>query len=572
MNDIKINLELISDDDFMNIDLSKVKIDYKYNRLFYLEGHEKNKTPLILFIKKIINNLNLKVDGPYYTNCDERINLSTQEIEILKKVSDYCQASLFKGVINDLIFIHTKRNEHALSSINNYLDVVPSETDEILKTLLERSMTICNTNDKFFNEIKLRIKEKACAIYSNNLLIQYSIFKVDKKLSRDEHEHFAKKFFGNGIALINDISRELENPTKNSSFIFISAPTNIYYSFKFSADIYKRLNLQINLNNVYVNATISLFAIIKELKEHNYSNHELENLMLQLVLLAEEYKSLTPLKSLKDHDMDICHFYETLKNIKLSLLTVNESEVIKLNMNSVNQEAVSKIINSNNFLDAISILSNYRKGLSYDLKNESDGISSLYTNISLSNDGRTTSIGEEYDLGVSIYYSYHGIAIEFYLSEINKKYNIEYDTIEKIVNDCDSIPSKIKEYVTIGLYRWLNKDIVSSTFTLVPLYEFLVREVKNENNISTLRDNKGCQEEPSLNTTLRFDGDDLPMNEDLLFEMKSLLISKNGPNLRNTIAHALIDEKTLHSPICNYICWRWLCIAMGSITILSSSN
>ncbi|HDL7929465.1 TPA: DUF4209 domain-containing protein, partial [Yersinia enterocolitica] len=134
------------------------------------------------------------------------------------------------------------------------------------------------------------------------------------------------------------------------------------------------------------------------------------------------------------------------------------------------------------------------------------------------------------------------------------------------------IPSKIKEYVTIGLYRWLNKDIVSSTFTLVPLYEFLVREVKNENNISTLRDNKGCQEESSLNTTLRFDGDDLPMNEDLLFEMKSLLISKNGPNLRNTIAHALIDEKTLHSPICNYICWRWLCIAMGSINILSSSS
>ncbi|KHS78716.1 DUF4209 domain-containing protein [Pectobacterium carotovorum] len=572
MDNNEVNLELISDDDFMNIDLSRVKTDDKYDRLFYLDGYDQNKNPLILFIKRIIKHLKLRTDGPYYTNSDEKINLSTQEIEVLKKISGHCESSLFKGVLNDLIYTQTKRNEYAVSAIENYLNIGASEKEDMIIIFLKRAMNICNTSEKIFKGLKGEIKEKTYNILPQSILGQYAILQMDKKLPQDEHEYFAKKFFDNGIALINDISRELTNATQASSIIFISAPCNIKLSFKFSADIYKKLNSQINLNNVYVNATISLFAIIKELKEHSYQSHELEGLMLQLVLLSEEYKSLTPLKSLKDHGMDMYQFYETLKNIKLSLVAANESETIKLNMNAVNQEAVSKILKSMNFLDAISILSNYNKGLKYDLKYENDGFSSLYQNISLSNDGRTTSIGEEYDLGVLIYYSYHGIAIDFYLSEIIKKYKIEYKTIEKIVNDCESIPNKIKEYVTIGLCRWLNKDIISSTFILVPLYEALVREIKNGNSISTLRDNNGCQEEPSLNTTLKFDGDDLLINEDLLFEMKSLLISKNGPNLRNTIAHALIDEKTLHSPICNYVCWRWLCIAIGSINIVSISS
>ncbi|MEI7353578.1 DUF4209 domain-containing protein [Pectobacterium versatile] len=569
MDNNEVNLELISDDDFMNIDLSRVKTDDKYDRLFYLDGYDQNKNPLILFINKIIKRLKLRTDGPYYTNSDEKINLSTQEIEMLKKISDHCAPGLFKGVLNDLIYTQTKRNEYAISSIENYLDIGDNEKEYMIIIILKRAMEICNTNEKLFKEIKLRIKEKTYNILPQSILGQYAILQVDKKLPRDEHRDFAKKFFHNGTNLINQLSHELKNLTPTSMAIIIAAPCNIDYSFEFSANIYKKINSQLDLNNIYANATILLFGLINELKEICNEDDELKKITLQLVFLSEKYKSLSPLKSLKDCGMDIYSFYETLKNIKLSLITANESEVIKLNMSTVNQEAVGKIMNSKNFHDAISILSNYNKGLKYDFKYEKDGFSSLFNNISLSNDGRTTSIGDEYDIGVSIYYSYHGIAIDLYLSEIKEKYEIESDTIKKIVNDCESIPTKIKEYVATGLYRWLNKDIISSTFILVPLYELLVREIKNKNNINTTRDNDRCQEEPSLNTTLNFEDNELSMNEDLLFEMKSILVSKNGPNLRNTIAHALVDEDTLHSPICNYICWRWLCIAMGSINILN---
>ncbi|EFO4427014.1 TPA: DUF4209 domain-containing protein [Escherichia coli] len=566
MTNNDIDLKLITEDDFRSFDFSRVKVVDKPDKLFDIEDHVENKSTLILFIEEILNHLHLSIDGPYYSNSNENIEFSIQELEALKSISHHCKPSLFKGILDDLIFIQTKRNEYAFSAIECYLEIDFNKNDHIIMAFLKRAMEICNTNNKIFNKEKERIKEKTYNIFPKNLLGQYSILKVDKKLSKDEHKYFAEKFFENGINIINDMFDQLSKSSHLSPNIIIVAPCNIDLSFKLSADIYKKINLQHDLNDVYVNATLSLFKIVNELKKVS-QNVKLENLMLQLVFLTEKYKSLSPLQSLRDRNVDIFSFYETLKTIKLSLITANDSDFIKLNMTDIYEEATCKIKKSKDFCDAITLLSNYNKGVSYESKYEPDGFDTLFKNISISNDGRTTSFNETPSFGINIYYNFHGIAIDYYISEIKNKFLIDKNKINNIVYNCASIPKEIKEYVSTGIFQWLNKDLISATFILVPLYEFLVRKIRNDNGIDSLKDNKGCQEEPSLNSTLNFKDGESPMNEDLLFELTSLLIQKNGPNLRNTIAHALIDENTLHSPICNYICWRWLCIVMGSISI-----
>ena len=43
--------------------------------------------------------------------------------------------------------------------------------------------------------------------------------------------------------------------------------------------------------------------------------------------------------------------------------------------------------------------------------------------------------------------------------------------------------------------------------------------------------------------------------EDLAFELRSLFCDSFGPNLRNELAHGLLDEDGCHSPFAIYAWW-----------------
>ncbi|EDX2088535.1 hypothetical protein BTC79_004566, partial [Salmonella enterica subsp. enterica serovar Anatum] len=160
MTNNDIDLKLITEDDFKSFDFSRVKVVDKPDKLFDIEEHVENKSTLILFIEEILNHLHLSIDGPYYSNSNENIEFSIQELEALKSISYHCKPSLFKGILDDLIFIQTKRNEYAFSAIECYLGIYSSQNDHIIMAFLKRAMEICNSNNKIFNKEKERIKEK----------------------------------------------------------------------------------------------------------------------------------------------------------------------------------------------------------------------------------------------------------------------------------------------------------------------------------------------------------------------------------------------------------------------------
>ncbi|MDM3843455.1 MAG: DUF4209 domain-containing protein [Aphanizomenon gracile PMC638.10] len=53
-------------------------------------------------------------------------------------------------------------------------------------------------------------------------------------------------------------------------------------------------------------------------------------------------------------------------------------------------------------------------------------------------------------------------------------------------------------------------------------------------------------------------------DEDTLFDLQGLLIEKSGSNLRNRMAHGLINDNDFSSPIFSYLWWVTLRLCFGA--------
>lgn len=68
-------------------------------------------------------------------------------------------------------------------------------------------------------------------------------------------------------------------------------------------------------------------------------------------------------------------------------------------------------------------------------------------------------------------------------------------------------------------------------------------------------DNSGVQNEHNLNSILYYPEITSIFDENTLFDLKCLLVEHAGSNLRNRMAHGLINDREFMSPIMSYIWW-----------------
>ncbi|WP_204106309.1 MULTISPECIES: DUF4209 domain-containing protein [Spirulina sp. CCY15215] len=108
-----------------------------------------------------------------------------------------------------------------------------------------------------------------------------------------------------------------------------------------------------------------------------------------------------------------------------------------------------------------------------------------------------------------------------------------------------------------GLYAGLTGDFFTSTHILIPQIENSVRYLLQKNgHIASGYDDRGIQNEHNLNSTLYRPEITEIFDEDTLFDLKNLLVEHSGSNLRNLMAHGLIDDTEFNSnPIMLYLWW-----------------
>ncbi|MDB9310862.1 DUF4209 domain-containing protein [Aphanizomenon sp. CS-733/32] len=145
----------------------------------------------------------------------------------------------------------------------------------------------------------------------------------------------------------------------------------------------------------------------------------------------------------------------------------------------------------------------------------------------------------------------------------------ETDLLPLVINNPFVPPGREKLFIK-GLYAGLIGDFITSTHILIPQIENSVRYLlSNRGAITSGIDNKnnGIQKEDNLNATLfpsKYPQITSIFDEDTLFDLQGLLIEKSGSNLRNRMAHGLINDNDFSSPIFSYLWWVTLRLCFGA--------
>ena len=153
------------------------------------------------------------------------------------------------------------------------------------------------------------------------------------------------------------------------------------------------------------------------------------------------------------------------------------------------------------------------------------------------------------------------------LHVINAEHFVRLQDLEFIVRDNPFVPAGRESIFLRGLFAGLRGDFLVAAHLLVPQVENSIRELlynyAGERRTSKLKDDL-TQPERDLNELLYRDDVKRIMGEDLLFDLQSLLVAPGfGANLRNQLAHGLMDVDQFYADEAVYawwLVWRICCL------------
>jgi hypothetical protein len=107
-----------------------------------------------------------------------------------------------------------------------------------------------------------------------------------------------------------------------------------------------------------------------------------------------------------------------------------------------------------------------------------------------------------------------------------------------------------------ALFAGYDGDFVAALHLLIPQVEHMVRfHLKQTGAKTTTLDAEGVENEIGLSALMNLPEAERIFGEDLAFEIKALFCDPFGPNLRNELAHGLMDEAACQSIYSVYAWW-----------------
>lgn len=140
----------------------------------------------------------------------------------------------------------------------------------------------------------------------------------------------------------------------------------------------------------------------------------------------------------------------------------------------------------------------------------------------------------------------------------------EADFIE-LAHHSSIVPRERAGLLGKALFAGYERDFVTALHLLIPQVEHLVRvHLKQAGAKTTNIDLDGIQNENGMSTLMDLPEAEQVFGRDLVFEFKSLFCDAFGPNLRNELAHGLLDEDDCHSPYAIYAWWLVLRLTLNA--------
>jgi len=133
--------------------------------------------------------------------------------------------------------------------------------------------------------------------------------------------------------------------------------------------------------------------------------------------------------------------------------------------------------------------------------------------------------------------------------QIMKEHNLRIDDLSFVVNNNPFIPEGREYIYAKGLFAGFEGDYFSSTHILVPQIENSVRYILTRSGIITSNiSTDGIQDEKTLKIMLLHEKTKEIFGEDIIFDLRCILIERYGINFRNELAHGLIDYYSFYRP------------------------
>jgi len=150
--------------------------------------------------------------------------------------------------------------------------------------------------------------------------------------------------------------------------------------------------------------------------------------------------------------------------------------------------------------------------------------------------------------------------------QIQEEHDIREQDMLIVAQQSWFVPPSREPYFAKGMAAGFNRDLITAIHVLVPQIEGAIRWHLKRRGVNTIRQNRdGYDEERDLNQLLALPETKKLLSESLHFALTALLTSRFGYNLRNNLAHALVEPRDCYSTISLFffavvvmICFRTL--------------
>lgn len=308
----------------------------------------------------------------------------------------------------------------------------------------------------------------------------------------------------------------------------------------------------------------------------------------KLVAVGHLEKAIQILRTIPKAERSSLKIDERIVQLHKSLnesgqLALNEMEVIRSNAVDISQmvEAAKSAVSGLSPIEALKAFANFFPGMHISEMKKSAiaqlkqyPLSSFFGGTHISRDGRViaktngidfTEALDENDQNVHVsVMRNHGIYLSLAtqghilpsLDILHLEHRIREVDFLNITTQSPIVPPGREVLFAKGLYSGYNYDFVTALHLLSPQIENLVRfHLKNAGAKTSTLDSCGIENENGLSTLIALPEMTAVFKEDLTFEIKSLFCDPLGANLRNEIAHGLMDHNACNSLHGVYAWW-----------------
>ena len=212
-----------------------------------------------------------------------------------------------------------------------------------------------------------------------------------------------------------------------------------------------------------------------------------------------------------------------------------------------------------------------------DEEQETFRISDLFGTVFLSGDGRAIGRSgaagsdrarvhqmQSFDLSLRI-----AVAGEIMpaMHQLLREYNFAMGFFEELCHYSPLIPDDRVQLTARGLYLGFEYRFSESIHLISPQVEFMVRNLLKQANVRTSTiDEAGIENEVGLSSLLDKPEAKALLGNDLHFNLVSLFTNPLGANIRNYVAHGLLNDYSSQSDAVVYAWWLYFKIIVMSVT------